>query len=142
MEFWSINVTLCDFRDENILISMIDGTAGIALALAVQDKHRSAVVLARKQLTACSSTYMYVHAACVHVNLYGRFLNFQPPTDREFFSCRHKIKQRLVLSSKLSVLDHNSSGFSHEHVSQNHFLNLWHIPCISFAIFLFGFYQN
>ena len=59
MESCSLNVTLCDFRDENMLISMIDGTAGTALALAVQDKHRSTVVLARMQLAACYS--------CVHV---------------------------------------------------------------------------
>ena len=46
MEFWSLNVTLCDFRDENMLVlkSMIDGRA---LVLAVQGKYRSAVVLAR-----------------------------------------------------------------------------------------------
>ena len=47
MEFWSLNVTLCVFRDENMLVSMIDGRAGRALALAVQGKYRSAVVLAR-----------------------------------------------------------------------------------------------
>ena len=40
MELWSLNVTLYEFRDENMLVSMIDRTAGRALALAVHDKHR------------------------------------------------------------------------------------------------------
>ena len=92
MEFWSLNVTLCDFRDENMLISMIDGTAGRALALAVRDKHRSTVVLARMQLAAC---YSYRTCTCtqhVHVNLYGRILNGQPPAERDLLSCRHELK--------------------------------------------------
>ena len=52
MESWSLNVTLFDFRDENMLISMIDVTAGTALALAVQDKHRP---------------YKFTCTCCLHV---------------------------------------------------------------------------
>ena len=60
MEFWSLDVTLCDFRDENMLASMIDGRAGRALVLAV---HAQVSVCGGTRMLHAITTCMHMHAA-------------------------------------------------------------------------------